>query len=316
MNSAIITIICTIVFDGAFGLKCKNDPECLTLTDMGSGWGGFFNGQDNAPCLAGVVAGDKLWCFNSKGGSLKPCTCWDDTQTYDNKWCNTGLYGADHTMCKYEAGAKASCGDVKVTGVTNQAVKDAIVKKHNELRSKVAKGKETRGVDGSQPKASNMRKLVWNDELAEVAQRWVDQCVSGHDKNRRTETFSSGVGQNWAWQGNWKMDEQIEIAPIMVERWYDEVKDITNKAVDSFSSNNAVTGSTGVIGHYTQVVWADTTDVGCGYMTAKNNGRFETVLVCNYGPAGNWNGAAVYKRGRPGSKCPSGTKKTSEGLCA
>ena len=60
MNSAIITIICTIVFDGAFGLKCKNDPECLTLTDMGSGWGGFFNGQDNAPCLAGVVAGDKL----------------------------------------------------------------------------------------------------------------------------------------------------------------------------------------------------------------------------------------------------------------
>ena len=56
-----------------------------------------------------------------------------------------------------------------------------------------------------------------------------------------------------------------------------KVKDITNKAVDSFSSNNAVTGSTGVIGHYTQVVWADTTDVGCGYMTAKNNGRFETV---------------------------------------
>ena len=53
-----------------------------------------------------------------------------------------------------------------------QAVKDAIVKKHNELRSKVAKGKETRGVDGSQPKASNMRKLVWNDELAEVAQRY------------------------------------------------------------------------------------------------------------------------------------------------
>ena len=51
-------------------------------------------------------------------------------------------------------------------------MKDAIVDKHNELRSKVANGQETRGVGGGQPKAANMRKLVWNDELAEVAQRY------------------------------------------------------------------------------------------------------------------------------------------------
>ena len=51
-------------------------------------------------------------------------------------------------------------------------MKDAIVDKHNELRSKVANGQETRGVDGGQPKAANMRKLVWNDELAEIAQRY------------------------------------------------------------------------------------------------------------------------------------------------
>ena len=59
-----------------------------------------------------------------------------------------------------------------------QAVKDAIVDKHNELRAKVANGEEKRGVNGRQPKASNMRKLVWNDELAEVAQRY--------EKNIRT----------------------------------------------------------------------------------------------------------------------------------
>ena len=53
-----------------------------------------------------------------------------------------------------------------------QAVKDAIVAKHNELRAKVANGKEKRGVNGRQPKAANMRKLVWNDELAKVAQRY------------------------------------------------------------------------------------------------------------------------------------------------
>ena len=45
------------------------------------------------------------------------------------------------------------------------------MKKHNEHRSKIAKGLESKGVDGPQPTASDMRELVWNDELAEVAQR-------------------------------------------------------------------------------------------------------------------------------------------------
>ena len=54
-----------------------------------------------------------------------------------------------------------------------QADKDSIVKKHNELRARVANGEETLGQPKGtgQPKAANMRQLVWNDELAEVAQR-------------------------------------------------------------------------------------------------------------------------------------------------
>ena len=38
--------------------------------------------------------------------------------------------------------------------------------------------------------------------------------------------------------------------------------------------------------------------------------------MCNYGPGGNWLGAPVYEQGEPGSNCPSGTQKTSDGLCA
>ena len=49
--------------------------------------------------------------------------------------------------------------------------KESIVKKHNELRSIVARGLESRGVGGrSQPSAANMKKLSWDDDLAEVAQ--------------------------------------------------------------------------------------------------------------------------------------------------
>ncbi len=48
--------------------------------------------------------------------------------------------------------------------------------KHNELRSRVARGKENLGVGGTkQPSAANMRKMVWSDDLAVVAQRYVQK---------------------------------------------------------------------------------------------------------------------------------------------
>jgi hypothetical protein len=47
-----------------------------------------------------------------------------------------------------------------------------IVDKHNELRRKVAKGLETRGVNGGQPKAADMFELVWDPVLAASAQRF------------------------------------------------------------------------------------------------------------------------------------------------
>merc|ERR1712136_130923 len=239
----------------------------------------------------------------------------NDDETDD--WCNEDEYGAGHTMCIYEAEAQPSCGIVTVSGITDQAMKDTILNKHNELRSLVANGEEERGVDGGQPKATNMRELTWNDELAEVAQRWVNQCIAGHDKNRRTDDFEY-VGQNWAWAavvgGN--HDDSGAVASGMVQKWYDEVKDITAQAVDSFSLDKTVTGATGDIGHYTQVVWAETTDVGCGYMTSNVNERIESVLVCNYGPSGNWLKESLYEQGETGSNCPEGTVKADSGLCA
>ena len=56
-----------------------------------------------------------------------------------------------------------------------QAEKDEAVKAHNDLRRRIAKGLETRGTPGSgpQPAAQDMNELVWDDELAAVAQRFV-----------------------------------------------------------------------------------------------------------------------------------------------
>merc|ERR1711892_622650 len=87
-------------------------------------------------------------------------------------------YPEGHTMIKYP-GPVAECGyDLTITGL-DQATKDELLKTHNEKRQKVASGSEA-----GQPGASNMRKFTWNDELAEIAQRWAGQRSFGHDETR------------------------------------------------------------------------------------------------------------------------------------
>merc|ERR1712106_1127125 len=103
-----------------------------------------------------------------------------------------------HTMVLYP-GPDPSCTERTAVRGFSDAGKDAIVSRHNERRQMVAAGLETRG---NQPKASNMRKITWDEELAEIAQRWADQCWGSgqfdgvyHDKLRRMCDGTSS-GQN------------------------------------------------------------------------------------------------------------------------
>ena len=106
----------------------------------------------------------------------------------------------------------------------NEAEKNLIVKVHNELRQKVASGQETHG---NQPGASNMMKLVWNDEIAATAQRWADQCKGGHDKDA-SKCDGTGVGQNaFAEIGSKQIGKNRDRVYANVEKgiraWYNEV---------------------------------------------------------------------------------------------
>uniref|UniRef100_K1Q376 Peptidase inhibitor 16 n=1 Tax=Magallana gigas TaxID=29159 RepID=K1Q376_MAGGI len=65
------------------------------------------------------------------------------------------------------------------------------------------------------------------------------------------------------------------------------------------------------------VVWADSDALGCGVAYCRNlfGGRGGYNYVCNYGPAGNWNGKKPYIAGRQCSRCPRGYR-CQNGLCA
>ena len=55
---------------------------------------------------------------------------------------------------------------------------------------------------------------------------------------------------------------------------------MTLKAVKSYN-RKSITGATGVIGHYTQNVWAETREVGCGMIKyIDDSGYSTTVSLC------------------------------------
>nr|2VZN_A Chain A, VENOM ALLERGEN 3 [Solenopsis invicta]2VZN_B Chain B, VENOM ALLERGEN 3 [Solenopsis invicta] len=196
---------------------------------------------------------------------------------------------AIHTMCQYTSPTPGPmCLEYSNVGFTD-AEKDAIVNKHNELRQRVASGKEMRGTNGPQPPAVKMPNLTWDPELATIAQRWANQCTFEHDACRNVERFA--VGQNIAATSSSGKNKSTPNEMILL--WYNEVKDFDNRWISSFPSDDNILMK---VGHYTQIVWAKTTKIGCGRIMFKEPDNWtKHYLVCNYGPAGNVLGAPIYE---------------------
>jgi len=309
-----------------------NDQCCKMKTVSGTGGlaGKYLLSRDTpdgapAECMDKCVyerEGDSsYYCFKRGGGMMSQCGAGDmemvtgtppvkpqptkpQSPVASNKeYC---ALSQDHTMCKYP-GPSNECAAKTLVKDFTEAGKKKIVEKHNELRRRVAKGEEP-----NQPKAANMREMVWNDELAAIAQRWADQCTFGHDKNRK-KLDGTYVGQNAYMSGTTRQDDLTAIMDKMdkpTQAWYDEVtKNNYDPAnIDPFKFDYKS-------GHYTQVVWAESEELGCGQVMFKDGTFYKTYVMCNYAKGGNMMGAAMYDKGDACSKCPSGYR-CNDGLCA
>ncbi|XP_070532834.1 cysteine-rich secretory protein 1-like [Ptychodera flava] len=143
--------------------------------------------------------------------------------------------------------------------------KQAIVDAHNEIRRNVF------------PEASDMMKMVWDEELALLAQNWSERCIFRHPTN-------IDYGQNLATHND---------VMNAIKAWHSEHRDYNYE-------NNTCHNYAKVCGHYKQLAWASSSQVGCGIYKC---GDRDYITTCNYLPPGNYPGRSPYQNGHYCSEC-------------
>ncbi|XP_075539756.1 uncharacterized protein LOC142574593 [Dermacentor variabilis] len=216
----------------------------------------------------------------------------------------------EHTACK----RRNMWCRIKSAGV-HPKVRASILKMHNDFRSQTALGK----LPGFQT-AADMQELLWDDELADVAQAHANQCTTpdGDLKNDKVEDrFTSRfeqTGQNTAWIGRPDYVEGPNWTWTMDGWFTKEYKLYPPRDVPKFAPVKDAK-----IGHFTQIIWAKTLYVGCGYVYYRVDGALYPHMkqyTCNYGPSGNYMGQPIYQEGPTCSACPNSTRcNQATGLC-
>ncbi|WPB08118.1 uncharacterized protein RHO25_012782 [Cercospora beticola] len=113
--------------------------------------------------------------------------------------------------------------------------------------------------------------VQWNDTLAEYAHDWAKGCVWEHSGGPHGENLAAG----------------FENATLAIDAWGNEEEKYNYKK-GKFTEET---------GHFSQLVWRNTTSIGCAEVecdTDGDKGVQGKYLVCEYNPAGNVQGQFKY----------------------
>ncbi|AKM11675.1 hypothetical protein AB433_08505 [Croceicoccus naphthovorans] len=140
---------------------------------------------------------------------------------------------------------------------------DRLLESHNEERRRVG-----------------VPELRWSPKLAAQARDYAQKLSKGRSLVHASRAERGGAGEN-LWHGR----AGFYSAEEMIEGMVDEKRHFKRGNFPQVST----TGQWADVGHYTQVIWRETTEVGCAVVPGGGN----DWLVCRYWPAGNVYGRPV-----------------------
>jgi pathogenesis-related protein 1 len=175
------------------------------------------------------------------------------------------------TACGIDLSTKQTTGSSSVRPGGSEAGRVVgITEAHNAIRADVS---------ASPP----LPDLKWSEDLASVAARYAEHLSTS------CELVHSGgeYGENLAFFGG-----QTPTAKTVVDLWASEKSCYTYGAFEQGDRCSSACNGSGGCGHYTQIVWRNTSVVGCG--VAACTGTDGEIWVCNYDPPGNFVGEMPY----------------------
>lgn len=132
-----------------------------------------------------------------------------------------------------------------------------ILDAHNRIRSEV--------------KAAPLR---WSDDAEAQAQRWANTLARRCDIEH---SQGSGFGEN-LFMGTIGYYDELD----GIKAWEEEKRNYNGQPLSRSLAPS--------VGHYTQMIWPQTRELGCATSVCNNN----LILVCNYYPPGNYLGESAY----------------------
>ncbi|MCL1490444.1 MAG: CAP domain-containing protein [Pseudanabaena sp. Salubria-1] len=278
-------------------IRAKANPD-KCIQKMNPDW---ENGNPIHLWDCGIDTNNESWIYNAQTGQIRakanpdkciqkmnpdwengnPIHLWDCGVDKKNESWKKTIFAVDSST--NNANNPSPAKTVPVAPVSANDDSGSTCSGANQLTS--AEIQEILRVHNAARAEVNVPPLKWNCKLADFAQDWVNRDAWGHSSSadRQKIIVGSYSGENLAGAA----PSSNNIATTGPTGWWEE------KAFWNSASASCQAGE--VCGHYTQMVWRDTTEVGCGLNRKSSvmGGKWtqnSVYLSCVYNPGGNIGG--------------------------
>ncbi|XP_070549043.1 uncharacterized protein [Ptychodera flava] len=248
-----------------YPLICADRQACIKESQLCDGIKSCKDNSDEENC-DGVVEGGEGDDESGEGGNE------GDEGGDENEDDEGGDEGTGDSDCNSGTKTKGSCTNPTGEATCNTGLEDLrqqMLNSHNYYRC-------LHGLTGE-------FQMTLADDLNEHAQEWAEYLASTDSSEHSTDRGENPPqrGEN-IWTGSdfsrWTEEEQFT-GEAPVGDWYSEINNY------DFNTFTAVGGA--MVGHFTQVVWKSSTELGCGVGIGERPWGPMFYVVCQYREAGN-----------------------------